>query len=255
MRHNAYRDAKGDARFPISGNNIKTAKNHPTLDLRGTGVFVKKDKLEFRIVLNKGSNLGAGVPTGNDGTTPLQQAKYVVRWDFGGQVYYAGANVASGGAPSYFSGKVSDAEGITSPTNPDNANGFGNTYAALGPAKGQVRQNTLVIDVPRSAVGKPKVGSRLRSVGTYTMVGGPDSSVTLETLPITVDSSPTFDTKLRARAIQPRASLTVRRTATRAGSASSGARLPNTGSSAALSIAGAVLMVAALAMRRRVAGR
>jgi hypothetical protein len=170
-------------------------------------VFVKGTKLEFRIALTKATGLGAGVPTGNDGTTPLQQAKYVVRWDFGGQVYYAGANVAAAGSPAYFSGKVSTAEGITSPTNADNLNGFGNTYAALGPATGHVTQNGLVIDVPRSAIGKPKSGSKLYSVGTYTMVGGDDSSVTLETLPITVDSSPTFDTKLGTTTISPKASL------------------------------------------------
>ena len=206
-RHNGYPDAKGDAKFPISGNTIKTAKNHPTLDLRGTGVFVKSTKLEFRIALTKTTGLGAGVPTGNDGTTPLQQAKYVVRWDYHGQVYYAGANVAAGGSPSYFSGKVSTAEGITSPTNPDNLNGFGNTYAALGPATGRVTQNALIIDVPRSAIGKPKSGSKLYSVGTYTMVGGDDSSVTLETLPITVDSSPTFDTKLGTTPVNAKASF------------------------------------------------
>jgi len=204
MRRNGYPDAKGDAKFPISGDNIKTAASHPTLDLRGTGVFIKGTKLEVRIALTKTTGLGAGVPTGNDGTTPLQQAKYVVRWDFGGQVYYAGANVAAGGTPSYFSGKVSDAEGVTSPTNADNVGGFGNTYAALGPATGRVTQSALIIDVPRSAIGSPKSGSKLTSVGTYTMVGGDDSSVTLETLPITVDSSPTFDAKLGTTVVNPR---------------------------------------------------
>jgi len=250
MRHNGMSDVRGDARFPISGNNIKTAKNHPTLDLRGTGVFVKGSKLEFRIVLKKGSGLAAGVPTGNDGTTPLQQAKYVVRWDFGKQVYYAGANVPTDGAPTYFSGKISDAEGITSPTNPDNANGFGNSYSALGPATGRVRQNTMIIDVPLSSVGKPGIGSRLKTVGTYTMVGAPDSAVTLETLPITVDGSPTFDTKLRAKTIQPRATLTKRPATTSSGSVSSGSVLPNTGEAALLSLFGALLIGAALIGRR-----
>jgi hypothetical protein len=203
MRGNGYPDAAGDARFPISGANVLHSPNHPTLDLLGTTVVVKGANLQFTIRLASTANLGAGVPTGNDGLTPLRQAKYLLRWDYRGASYYAGANVPAGGAPSYFSGTVSSKEGITSPTNPDNANGFGNTYAALGPATGSVGQNRLVINVPRSAVGNPSVGALLQSVGTYTMVGPPDAAVVLETLPITVDASPTFDTRLSTTAPRP----------------------------------------------------
>jgi hypothetical protein len=195
-RGNGFPDAAGDARFPFSGAKILTAPNHPTLDLRGTSVVLKGSNLEFTVKLASTQGLSTSVPTGNDGLTLLQQAKYVIRWDFGTAAYYVGANVAPGGAPSFFSGTVSPAEGINSLTNPDNLNGFGNTYAPLGPATGTVSGNNLIIDVPVSAVGSPKQGSQFYSVGSYTMVGPRDQLVTLTTLPITVDASPTFNTRL-----------------------------------------------------------
>jgi LPXTG-motif cell wall-anchored protein len=259
MRHNGVADPRGDARFPISGANIKTADNHPTLDLRGTSVHLKGDRLQFVVRLKSTADLGAGVPTGNDGLTPLQQAKYVVRWDFGGQVYYAGANVAAGAGekPTFFAGEVSEAEGITSPTNPDNLSGFGNSYAALTDATGKVDQGRLVINVPASAVGHPKLGSRLFSVGSYAMVGGPDAGVTLETLPITVDAAPTFDTKLTPPSHRSAETEAAPPPLTGTGGGgvgdrpSPGSALPETGMSAGLSLAGAALLLAALLMRRR----
>jgi hypothetical protein len=249
-RGNGYPDAAGDARFPFAGAKVLTSPNHPTLDLRGTSVALKGSNLEFTVRLASTQGLGASVPGGRDGVTPLQQAKYVVRWDFGKNAYYAGANVAPGGTPAFFSGTVSTAEGITSATNPDNLNGFGNTYAPLGPATGKVSGNSLIIDVPISAVGSPKKGSQFYSVGSYAMVGPQDQLVTLTTLPITVDASPTFNTR-----------LTTASTGGGAGGSSGGSgggvpgsgggSLATTGSTAAPTIAGLLLLLTAALMNRR----
>ncbi|MFL6238216.1 MAG: LPXTG cell wall anchor domain-containing protein [Actinomycetes bacterium] len=243
-RGNGFPDPSGDAIFPIAGAQVLHSPNHPTLDLRGTTVGVNGSNIEFAIHLVSANNLGAGVPTGHDGITPLQQAKYVVRWDFGNTAYYAAANVPAGGSPSYFSGKVSKAEGILSPTNPDNLYGFGNTYSALGPATGKVVGNTLVIDVPRSAIGGANLGAQLRNVGTYAMVGPTDNTVVLETLPITVDSTPTFDTKL---ATAP----PIGHPGLGGNCCANGSDLPTTGGSELLAGAGVLALLGAVLLRRR----
>ncbi|MDQ1702107.1 MAG: hypothetical protein QOF57_1359 [Frankiaceae bacterium] len=248
-RGNGYPDAAGDAIFPFAGAQVLHSPNHPTLDLRGTSVAIKGSQLEFSIKLASAANLGAGVPTGFDGLTPLRQAKYLVRWDFGKNAYYVGANVPAGGTPSYFSGVVSPAEGVLSPTNPDSPFAFGNRYAALSPATGHVSGNTMVIDVPLSAIGTPKVGSELLSVGTYSMVGGPDGAVILETLPLTVDSTPTFDTNL---APAPGSNLGRLPGGNCCAPGSNGGHLATTGVSGVLAGAGAaLLLLAALLGRRR----
>jgi hypothetical protein len=204
-RGNGYTDPSGDAKYPIYGAAIKTAKNHATLDLRGTTIRLKDaDTLEVVMSLASTSALDKGVPAGpngtplTDGATVIQQAKYLTRWDYAGHAYYVGANIAAGTSgdtsPSYFVGEVSNDEGILA------AGGgttyYGNSYKALATATGKVSPGKLTIDVPVSKVGSPKAGSRLYSVGSYTMVGPRDETVVLNTLPITVDSTATFDTAL-----------------------------------------------------------
>jgi hypothetical protein len=201
-RGNGYPDAAGDAKYPIYGAKINTAKNQPTLDLRGTTVRLKDAKtLEVSMSLTSSSGLDKGVPGGGqslDGATPIQQAKYVTRWDYLGHSYYAGANVAAGtsgdAAPTYYAGEVSNDEGVLA------AGGgttyYGNSYKALKPATGKVLSGKLVIDVPVATVGSPKAGAKLYSVGSYAMVGPNDAAVVLNTIPVTVDSTPTFDTAL-----------------------------------------------------------
>lgn len=201
-RGNGYADASGDAKYPISGAQIKSAKSHPTLDLRGTTVRLKDPKtLEVTMTLTSTSGMDRGVPgggTGTDGSTVLQQAKYLTRWDYLGHAYYVGANVAAGttgdAVPTWFSGEVSNDEGILA------AGGgttyYGNSYKALKSATGKVTPGKLTIDVPVANVGSPKAGARLYSVGSYAMLGPRDETVVLNTLPITVDSTPTFDTAL-----------------------------------------------------------
>jgi hypothetical protein len=250
-RGNGYPDAAGDAIYPTAGAQVLHAPNHPTLDLLGTTVATKGSDLEFTIKLGSTANLGAGVPTGHDGLTPLQQAKYVVRWDFGNGSYYAGADVPAGGTPSYFSGIVSLREGIDSPTNPDSAFAFGNRYAPLGPATGRIVGDTMVIDVPQSAVGGATTGSELQNVGTYTMVGARDQAVILETLPITVDSSPTFDTRLTPAVSTPGSGQPRTPGPVKHGRGGSGNRLATTGGSDALAAAGVLLVLAAALLGRR----
>ena len=198
MRGNGYGDAKGDARYPIAGLTFSTAANQSKLDLLGTSVSRSKTALQFRIKLADASKLGSAVPGGgtrSDGLTPLQQAKYLVRWDYHGNAYYAGANVAAGGATTFFSGTVNSNEGLQAAggTTP-----YGNTYSAQSAATGTVdtKKNTITISVPLSAVGSPAVGTNLLSVGSYTLIGPFDGAATLNTAPITVDSTPTFDTTL-----------------------------------------------------------
>jgi hypothetical protein len=210
MRGNGYADPAGDAKYPIYGAALKKAKNHPTLDLRGTTVRLKNSKtLEVTMTLGSTSALDKGVPGGGqltDGSTLIQQAKYLTRWDYKGQAYYVGANVAAGttgdAVPTYFAGKVSTDEGILA------AGGgttyYGNSYKALKSATGTVRNGTMTIDVPVSTVGSPKAGDKVYSVGSYTMVGPKDDTVVLNTLPITVDATATFDTAL------PKAGSTVK---------------------------------------------
>jgi hypothetical protein len=201
-RGNGYADPANDAKYPIYGAAIKSAKSKPTLDLRGTTVRLKDSKtLEVTMTLTSSSALDKGVPgggTGTDGATLIQQAKYLTRWDYLGHTYYAGGNVAAGttgdAVPTWFSGEVSTDEGVLA------AGGgttyYGNSYKALKSATGKVTPGKLTIDVPVANVGSPKAGSKLYSVGSYAMLGPRDEAVVLNTIPVTVDSTPTFDTAL-----------------------------------------------------------
>lgn len=198
MRHNGFRDRKGDARYPFMGDRVRTAHNHRQLDLRGTRVTLRHHRLVFRVRLTSTRHLAKAVPgggSGSDGATPLQQAKYLVRWDFHGNSWYAAANLPAGSArPTFFSGRVDSSEGLQAPggTAP-----YGNVYSSQRPARGAVHGRRLVIKVPTRDVGRPGVGSRLVSVGSYTLLGPTDDTATLTTAPITVDATPTFDHRLR----------------------------------------------------------
>lgn len=199
-RGNGVLAASGDALYPTSGNQVLTAQNVPQLDLRSTSVVPRwlDNNLVFRIKLADTTNLAAAVPGGGkafDGLTPLTQAKYLVRWDYNGNTYYVGANLAAGSStPSFFSGVVSTSEALRS--GPNVTNNYGNTYAATGPAIGSVVDGALIITVPLSAVGSPAPGAKLVSVGSYALLGPSDSLAVVSTAPITVDSSPTFDATL-----------------------------------------------------------
>jgi hypothetical protein len=198
IRGNGYADPKGDAKYPLAGLTIKTAANQPKLDLRGTKIARVGTNLKIVVKLQNATNLGTAVPGGGsatDGATPLQQAKYLVRWDYRGNSYYAGANVPAGGTPTYFSGTVDNTEGLMAA---GATTQYGNTYAAQTPATGHVdaTNNTLVINVPLSAVGSPGAGAALYSVGSYSMIGPNDAAATLNTAPLTIDATPTFDTTL-----------------------------------------------------------
>jgi hypothetical protein len=194
MRGNGVPDPAGDAIWPFNGANATTGPNHPALDLLGTSVSVGGGNVSFTVKLADTSDLADAVPgggTATDGLTPLQQAKYLVRWDFGGNTYYAEANLAAGSStPTFGAGVVSSGEGLQAAggTSP-----YGNTYQPLSAATGSVSSGKLTITVPASEVGSPKAGDTLISVGSYTLLGPVDSAATLNTAPITVDSTPTFD--------------------------------------------------------------
>ncbi len=256
-RANGVADSAGDALLPISGAGRTGATNVPTLDLRSAAVAMKGDQLELRVALASTKDLGGHVPSGVDGTTPLQQVKYLVRWDDTKGSYYAGANVAAGGSPQFFSGTVNTNEGLLVAGGGTTA--YGNTYAPQSAATGTIDGDTLVIDVPASAVDAPKVGSPLFSVGAYAIVGPQDALETVNTLPLTVDMTPTFDTRLAAVAASPSASPSATSAGGSGGgsgagtgsAAAGGGSLAATGGSAALTVVGALLIAAGLVSSRR----
>src|SRR3954454_22943399 len=147
------------------------------------------------------SSLTGVVPGGgsavDDSGTPLQGARFVTRWDYQGDAYYVEAtlNNTEGGI-TYGAGKVSTDEGVFN-GNPTAT--LGNPYAPLVTATGTHRPGEIVVKVPASAVGGVTTGKMLYSVGAYSMIGHADAPVgVLQNLPITVDSTPTFDTALKA---------------------------------------------------------
>jgi hypothetical protein len=131
----------------------------------------------------------------DDSGTPLQVARFVTRWDYQGDAYYVEATLdGTEGGITYGAGKVSTDEGVFN-ANPTAT--LGNTYAPLLPATGVHKAGEIVVKVPASAVGGVGVGKTVYSVGSYATVGHNDLGVgVLQNLPITVDSTPTFDTAL-----------------------------------------------------------
>ena len=201
MRANGERDKAGDARYPIYGKAVRSAPSYKALDLLGTKVSMKDAKtLRVTIDLADTTALGGKLPAAQtDGSTVLRKAKYLVRWDYKGQVFYAGVNVpksGEGAVPTYFSGAVNAATGINAAgATPDTY--YGVSYKAQTSAKGQMTRRGFVIDVPIGNIGRSGRGDTLMSVGTYAMLGADDATVVLNTLPVIVDATPTFDTKLR----------------------------------------------------------
>jgi hypothetical protein len=145
------------------------------------------------------SSLTGVVPGGgtavDDSGTPLQVARFVTRWDYQGDTYYVEATLdGTEGGISYGAGTVSTAEGVFN-ANPTAT--MGNTYAPLIAATGAHKAGEIVVKVPASAVGRVTAGKNLYSVGSYALIGHNDLGIgVLQNLPITVDSTPTFDTAL-----------------------------------------------------------
>lgn len=215
QRGNGAADAIGDAKYPIAGTKILTAKNQKPLDLASTTIGRAADgsvEVHMRIPglpRSLSGVLPAGV-TVDDSGTPLQIARFVTRWDYEGDAYYVEAtlNNTEGGI-TYGAGKVSTDEGVFN-GNPTAT--LGNTYAPLVPASGSYRAGEIVIKVPAASVGNPSPGKNVYSVGAYSLIGHADTPIgVLQSLPITVDSTPTFDTAL-TKAGLPAATKTLPRT-------------------------------------------
>ncbi|HET9690590.1 MAG TPA: hypothetical protein VFP61_05525 [Acidimicrobiales bacterium] len=107
-------------------------------------------------------------------TTGGPVATYLTRWNSGGSIYYAAAELA-GGQWSYFAGEAAPVEG------------GGNVkfvyYPATTAVTGSVttgKQGTIDLTVPTSAVGGPKQGDELFSVTSYSLV---HAAPTLPTAP------------------------------------------------------------------------
>jgi hypothetical protein len=200
MRGNGFADALGDAKYPIAGAKILTAANQQALDLKSTTVQRASNGdvvVTVRVPGLHTSQTGV-LPAGNggfdDSGTPLQQTRFVTRWDYQGQAYYAEMTLTGQeGGVSYGAGKVSSDEAQLNAAN--GTDQLGNTYQPVSPATGTFTSGKYVIRVPAATAGSPRKGTRLYSVGSYSMIGPaglPYGSV--EALPITVDSTPTFDT-------------------------------------------------------------
>jgi hypothetical protein len=146
------------------------------------------------------SSLNGVVPGGgtaiDDSGTPLQRTRFVTRWDYKGDAYYVEATLdGTEGGITYGAGKVSVDEGVFN-VNPTAT--MGNTYAPLLAATGSVRRGEITIRVPAASVGGAAPGDNVYSVGTYAIVGRVDGPIgVLQSLPITLDSTPTFDTALK----------------------------------------------------------
>ena len=199
MRGNGYVDALGDAKYPIAGAKSLTAPNRSALDLRSTTVRrASNGDLLIDVQVPGLSTSQTGVlPTNiDDSGTPIQQARFVTRWDYKNQSYYAEMTLGgTKGAVAFGSGTVSAAEGQFNAGNVTAT--LGNTYAPLSPATGTLQGGAYEIRVPASAVGSPGNGARLYSVGTYSLLGPVDAPYgSVQALPVTVDSTPTFDATL-----------------------------------------------------------
>jgi hypothetical protein len=198
QRGNGYPDAAGDAKYPIAGASILTAGNQKALDLAGTKVQ-RADNGDVVVTMSipglspgqVGVLPGGGTALDASGT-PLRQTRFVTRWDYKGQAYYAEATLTgSEGGISYGSGTVSAAEGQFNAGNVTAS--LGNTYQPLTKATGTFPGGKIILRVPAAAVGSPRVGDTLYSVGSYSLIGPPDTSGSVQALPLTVDSSPTMD--------------------------------------------------------------
>jgi hypothetical protein len=211
-RSNGQADALGDAKYPIAGAKILTAKNQRALDLAGTSITrTSSGGVEVRMRVPALPSLsGSVLPTSvDDSTTPIQQARYVTRWDYKGQAYYVEATLdGTEGSYAFGAGTVSSAEGVFN-GNPTAT--LGNTYQPLAAATGRISGGQIVIDAPAASVGAPAKGAALYSVGSYSLLGPKDSVGALQALPITVDSTPTFDTTLGSAAV-PTATQALPRT-------------------------------------------
>ncbi|MDT7573592.1 MAG: hypothetical protein QOE05_3766 [Actinomycetota bacterium] len=200
-RKNGAADTLGDAKYPIAGAKLLTAKNQKALDLASTTIGRTSDgSVEVHMKIpGLPSSLTGVVPGGgtavDDSGTPLQVARFVTRWDYNGDAYYVEATLdGTEGGITYGAGKVSVDEGVFN-ANPTAT--LGNTYAPLIAATGTHKPGEIIIKVPASAVGGVTAGKTVYSVGSYALIGHNDLGIgVLQNLPITVDSTPTFDTAL-----------------------------------------------------------
>ncbi|MGZ6791638.1 MAG: hypothetical protein ACXVFV_01705 [Mycobacteriales bacterium] len=261
QRGNGYPDALGDAKYPIAGASVLTAANQKALDLAGTTVQRAANGDVVVTMRVPGLSTGQGGVLPGGGTmldasgTPLQQTRFVTRWDYRGQAYYAEATLTgTEGGTSYGAGTVSAAEGQFNGGNVSAT--LGNTYQPLAAATGTFPGGRIVIRVPAKEVGSPRAGDTLYSVGSYSLVGPIDTVGSVQALPLTVDSTPTMDLACgRSTAAVPgTAPARDLPPALPAGGTRAGARtagLAATGLPAGLAASALALLGAGLLLRRR----
>ncbi|MDX6284807.1 MAG: hypothetical protein QOG53_292 [Frankiales bacterium] len=250
---NGQSDLSNDAKYPIAGTKLLTSKSQNGLDLLGSRVFMRnKDFFEVRMKVKDLGSLSTVVPGGgsafDDSGTHLAQARYITRWDFGGQSYYVAGTVPGGSNTMTFgAGTVSLAEAIANGVSVNSTDG--NNYKPLTSAHGEVQGDEIVVDVPVASVGSVTKGSSLISVQSFSMLGGVDTITSLQQAAIVVDGTPAFDTSVPnvPAGVGPPAAGTPG-----TGGGGSGGGLATTGAPYAVGVVALALLVAAGVVRRRV---
>ena len=261
MRGNGYSDAQGDAKYPLAGTKILTAKSQPALDLTSTSIQRASNGdvvVTMKVAgLTPAQNGVLPAPPGgiDDSGTPLQQTRFVTRWDYKGDVYYAEATMTGQeGNVSYGAGAIGSSELLLNPTNPTSATG--NAYKSVSAATGTLKNHVLTIRVPAATAGRPSKGAQLYTVGSYALVGPQDSTATVLSPPITIDSTPTFDATFgAATALVPatpdKTNLPPALPVKQPSKGNGGSGLAATGLPAGLALTALVLLSAAAVARRR----
>lgn len=182
---------KGNAVWPI---NEPGGRNFPTLDLTGASVRLGLAGLSFKVNLASTADLADGLQVG----TGTQHVKYLTRWSFKNDVYFVAADT-TGDEPSFYGGKIDDNDpllqtGVTSI--------YGTTYAPDFDVAGKVVDGVLEITVPLAQIGNPRVGDRLYSLQSFTMVGPDDGLQTIYNAAETIDATPPIDYTVGAKVLR-----------------------------------------------------
>ncbi len=243
-------DPAGDALFkPLGGTKV------PGADILSVKVAKNGSNIRFTVKMAaplSGAAIAAGTPS----------AQLVVRWQMGDVLYFAAAESNVAGVESYYGGKT-DAVDLCS------VSGCKPNYLTYNaaPNKGVVSGTgssdggSYVIDVPLSAVGSPKDSSLLEEVMGF-VVASPQSGVVpqnngtdfADIAPLQLEGTKTFNARFGAAAATgPSAPLTpvppaAPQPPTTTGG---GSGLAATGLATGVPIAAVLLLLTALAVRRR----
>ena len=183
-------DATGDALYPVDPATAGApGMNKPQLDLTAASASFDGSNLQVHIGVK---DLSTTVSPDADQT----HVWWIAVWKYQNHLYFAKAEVDSGGAPSFTAGVPAsyDRPGIcmcSSPTLVD--------YSKGSPVTGRQSADGWDITVPASAVGNPGIGADLGSFAAYAMLDNGNPlivSPVLSNIPSIVDSTPDANVRL-----------------------------------------------------------